>query len=101
MTELVDRLFRHESGRATASLIRVLGDFDLAEDAVQEAFVVAMQVWPERGIPDNPGAWITTTARNKAIDRLRRERRGAEKQEELLALEPPLRPSPRSPTRHP
>jgi RNA polymerase sigma-70 factor (ECF subfamily) len=86
---LVDRLFRHESGRAIASLIRVLGDFDLAEDAVQEAFVVAMQVWPERGIPDNPGAWITTTARNKAIDRLRRERRGAEKQEELEALEPP------------
>jgi RNA polymerase sigma-70 factor, ECF subfamily len=51
--------------------------------------VVAMQVWPERGIPDNPGAWITTTARNKAIDRLRRERRGSEKQEELQALEPP------------
>jgi RNA polymerase sigma-70 factor (ECF subfamily) len=87
--ELVDRLFRHESGRAIASLIRVLGDFDLAEDAVQEAFVVAMQVWPERGIPDNPGAWITTTARNKAIDRLRRERRGIEKREELEALEPP------------
>jgi RNA polymerase sigma-70 factor, ECF subfamily len=87
--ELVDRLFRHESGRATASLIRVLGDFDLAEDAVQEAFIVAMQVWPERGIPDNPGAWITTTARNKAIDRLRRERRGTEKLEELQALEPP------------
>jgi RNA polymerase sigma-70 factor, ECF subfamily len=87
--ELVDRLFRHESGRAIASLIRVLGDFDLAEDAVQEAFVVAIQVWPERGIPDNPGAWITTTARNKAIDRLRRERRGAEKREQLKALEPP------------
>jgi RNA polymerase sigma-70 factor, ECF subfamily len=51
--------------------------------------VVAMQVWPERGIPDNPGAWITTTARNKAIDRLRRERRGAEKLEELRSLEPP------------
>jgi RNA polymerase sigma-70 factor, ECF subfamily len=87
--EAVDRLFRHESGRAIASLIRVLGDFDLAEDAVQEAFVVAMQVWPERGIPDNPGAWITTTARNKAIDRLRRERRGAEKRQELETLEPP------------
>ncbi|HEY6653696.1 MAG TPA: RNA polymerase sigma factor [Solirubrobacterales bacterium] len=87
--ELVDRLFRHESGRAIASLIRVLGDFDLAEDAVQEAFMVAMQVWPERGLPYNPGAWITTTARNKAIDRLRRERRGIEKLEELQALEPP------------
>jgi RNA polymerase sigma-70 factor (ECF subfamily) len=87
--QLVDRLFRHESGRATASLIRVLGDFNLAEDAVQEAFIVALQVWPERGIPDNPGAWITTTARNKAIDRLRRERRGAVKLEELQSLEPP------------
>jgi RNA polymerase sigma-70 factor (ECF subfamily) len=87
--EQVGRVFRHESGRATASLIRVLGDFDLAEDAVQEAFVTAMQVWPERGIPDNPGAWITTAARNKAIDRLRRERRGTEKLEQLQALEPP------------
>jgi len=56
---------------------------------VQEAFITAMQVWPERGIPDNPGAWITTTARNKAIDRLRRERRGMEKLEEVQALEPP------------
>jgi RNA polymerase sigma-70 factor (ECF subfamily) len=56
---------------------------------VQEAFIVAMQVWPERGVPDNPGAWITTTARNKAVDRLRRERRGTEKLEELQALEPP------------
>jgi RNA polymerase sigma-70 factor, ECF subfamily len=56
---------------------------------VQEAFIAAMQVWPERGVPDNPGAWITTTARNKAIDRLRRERRGSEKLQELQALEPP------------
>jgi RNA polymerase sigma-70 factor, ECF subfamily len=86
--QLVDRLFRHESGRAIATLIRVLGDFDLAEEAVQEAFVVALQRWPERGVPANPGAWITTTARNKAIDRLRRERRLAEKQEELRMLEP-------------
>jgi RNA polymerase sigma-70 factor (ECF subfamily) len=61
---------------------------------VQEAFIVAMQVWPERGIPDNPGAWITTTARNKAIDRLRRERRGTEKLEELQALEPPAEAEP-------
>ncbi len=61
---------------------------------MQEAFIVAMQVWPERGIPDNPGAWITTTARNKAIDRLRRERRGTEKLEELQALEPPAQAEP-------
>ena len=67
-------------------MIRVLGDFDLAEDAVQEAFVQALQVWPSRGIPDNPGAWITTTARNRAIDRLRRERTLREKTETLTRL---------------
>ncbi len=72
--EVVDRLFRQESGRAVATLIRALGDFDLAEEAVQEAFAVALQRWPAHGVPDNPGAWITTTARNRAIDRLRRRR---------------------------
>ena len=77
--EVVDRLFREESGRAVATLIRVLGDFDLAEEAVQEAFVTALETWPSRGVPDNPGAWITTTARNRAIDRLRRRARLREK----------------------
>jgi RNA polymerase sigma-70 factor, ECF subfamily len=81
------RLFQDESGRAVATLIRVLGDFDLAEEAVQEAFVVALDRWPRDGIPDNPGAWITTTARNKAIDRLRRERRLEEKREALAVFE--------------
>jgi len=57
----------------------VLGDFDLAEEAVQDAFIAALETWPERGIPANPGAWITTTARNRAIDRLRRRRRLVEK----------------------
>ena len=76
---VVDRLFRHESGRAVATLIRVLGDFDAAEEAVQEAFVVALERWPRDGLPANPGAWITRVARNRAIDRLRRERLGAEK----------------------
>jgi RNA polymerase sigma-70 factor, ECF subfamily len=70
-----------------ATLIRVLGDFDLAEEAVQEAFAVAMERWARDGIPDNPGAWITTTARNKAIDRIRRERRLEEKREALARLE--------------
>jgi RNA polymerase sigma-70 factor (ECF subfamily) len=65
----------------------VLGDFDLAEEAVQEAFLVALERWPEHGIPDNPGAWITTTARNRAIDRLRRAKRLAEKTEILRGLE--------------
>jgi RNA polymerase sigma-70 factor (ECF subfamily) len=77
--EVVGRLFREESGRAVATLIRVLGDFDLAEEAVQDAFVTALETWPVRGVPDNPGAWITTTARNRAIDRLRRRQRLREK----------------------
>ncbi len=67
----------------------MLGDFDLAEEAVQDAFLVALEVWPSRGLPRNPGAWITTTARNKAIDRLRRARRLEDKVEELEALVPP------------
>ncbi len=69
----LDAVFRREAGRCTATLIRVLGDIDLAEDAVAEAFVVAAERWPQAGVPPNPGGWITTTARNRAIDRLRRE----------------------------
>jgi RNA polymerase sigma-70 factor (ECF subfamily) len=70
---VVGRAFRQESGRAVATLIRVLGDFDLAEEAVQEAFVVALERWPGEGVPSSHGAWITRVARNKAIDRVRRE----------------------------
>lgn len=81
--EVVDRLFREEQGRAVATLIRVTGDFDLAEEAVQDAFISALETWPQRGVPDNPGAWITTTARNRAIDRLRRRKRLVEKTETL------------------
>lgn len=66
-------VFRRESGRCTATLIRILGDVELAEDAVAEAFAIAAEAWPRTGTPPNPGAWITTTARNRAIDRLRRE----------------------------
>jgi RNA polymerase sigma-70 factor, ECF subfamily len=83
---VVEQVFRHESGRAVATLIRVLGDFDRAEEAVQDAFLVALERWPSAGVPANPGAWIVTTARNKAIDRLRRERRLAQKQVELAQL---------------
>jgi RNA polymerase sigma-70 factor (ECF subfamily) len=71
-----------------ATLIRILGDFDLAEDAVQEAFVIAVERWPRDGLPDNPGAWIVRTARNRAIDRIRRERRYEEKLRELERLMP-------------
>jgi RNA polymerase sigma-70 factor (ECF subfamily) len=84
---LVERVFREESGQAVATLIRVLGDFDLAEEAVQEAFLVAVERWPRAGVPDRPGAWIITTARNKAIDRLRRERGLAERRATLALLE--------------
>jgi len=70
--ELAD-VFRREAGAVTATLVRVLGDVDLAEDAVAEAFVVAAERWPVDGIPPNTGGWITTTARNRAIDRIRRE----------------------------
>ncbi len=73
MTETLDAVFRREAGRCTATLIRVLGDVDLAEDAVAEAFAIAAERWPDHGVPPNPGGWITTTARNRAIDRLRRE----------------------------
>jgi len=76
--ELED-LFRRESGQVLASLIRSLGDFDAAEDALQEATVAALEHWPRDGIPDRPGAWLLTTARRKAIDRLRREGRRDEK----------------------
>ena len=81
--EIVDRVFREEQGRAVATLIRVTGDFDLAEEAVQDAFISALETWPQRGVPDNPGAWITTTARNRAIDRLRRRKRLVDKTEAL------------------
>jgi len=73
MTDTLDAVFRREAGRCTATLIRVLGDIDLAQDAVADAFAIAAEQWPKRGIPPNPGGWITTTARNGAIDRLRRE----------------------------
>ena len=75
---LIGRTFREEAGRSVATLIRIFGDIDLAEDAVQEAFALALQKWPAQGLPPNPGGWITTTARNRAIDHLRRESRGRE-----------------------
>ena len=78
--------FREEFGRAVSILIRALGDFDLAEDAVQEAFAVAAERWPRDGVPASPGAWIVTTARNRAIDRLRRERTLETKRGELARL---------------
>jgi RNA polymerase sigma-70 factor (ECF subfamily) len=70
---VLTKIYKREAGRCIATMVRVLGDVDLAEDAVADAFALAAQRWPETGVPPNPGGWITTTARNRAIDRLRRE----------------------------
>jgi RNA polymerase sigma-70 factor, ECF subfamily len=89
----IERAYRESSGRAVATLVRFFGDIDLPEEAVQEAFVVATERWPATGVPPNPGGWIVTTARNKAVDRLRREssRFGRETQATLMQAggEPP------------
>src|SRR3954467_10103294 len=78
----IEKTFRDEAGRATATLIRLVGDFDLAEDALQEAFTVALERWPGEAPPANPRAWLVNVARNKAIDRVRRQTafRGREQQ---------------------
>jgi RNA polymerase sigma-70 factor, ECF subfamily len=86
---LIGRIFREESGRSVATLIRIFGDIDLAEDAVQEAFALALRKWPDDGLPPNPGGWITTTARNRAIDHLRRESRGRELLGQVVEPEAP------------
>ena len=82
----VGAVFREEWGRAVSILIRVLGDFELAEDAVQDAFTIALERWPRDGVPANPGAWIVATARNRAIDRIRRDRVFRQKAELLARL---------------
>jgi RNA polymerase sigma-70 factor, ECF subfamily len=92
-TDEIARVFREESGRAVATLVRFFGDIDVAEEAVQDAFTVAVGRWPEEGLPPNPGGWITTTAKNRAIDRLRREGKRDDRQAESARLhlndEPP------------
>jgi len=75
----VAAVFREETGRLTAALVRAVGDFDLAEEVVQDSLVAALEKWPEQGIPDKPGAWLMTTARRRAIDILRRDARYREK----------------------
>lgn len=81
----IEQVYRREGARVLATLIRVLRDFDLAEEVAQDAFAAAMEQWPREGLPDNPHAWLVKTARHKAIDRLRRDRRLAEKKEQLQA----------------
>jgi len=82
----IGNFYREEYGRLLATLIRVLGDFDLAEDAVQDAFAGAVEQWPREGIPDNPRAWIIGVARHKAIDRLRRQGRFNARRDELIRM---------------
>jgi len=79
----LEKLHRKESGRILSTLIGLLGDFDLAEEMLQEAYAIAMQKWPVEGVPANPRGWLVSTARNKAIDRLRRDRRFDTKREEI------------------
>ena len=71
---MLDQVFRDEWGRVLASLVRYLGDFELAEDAAQEAFAIAAERWARDGPPADPGGWLVMTARNRAVDRIRRER---------------------------
>ncbi len=86
--ELAD-IFRREARRCTATLIRVLGDIDLAEDAVAEALAIATERWRRDGVPPNPGGWLTTTARNRALDRLRRERTRTDRYVAALRIQEP------------
>ena len=90
----VDAAFREEWGRVVATLIRVTGDWDLAEECAQDAFAMALQRWPADGVPRRPGAWLTTAARNRAIDVLRRRAVGAAKLREVAALSVDPEPSP-------
>jgi RNA polymerase sigma-70 factor (ECF subfamily) len=84
--ETVERVFREERGRILAALIRFLGDFDLAEEALQDAFAIACERWAASGVPERPAAWVTTTARNAALDRLRRTATLERKRGEIEAL---------------
>lgn len=95
----VDAAFRDEWGQVVATLIGFTGDWDLAEDCAQEAFAAALTTWPRDGVPDRPGAWLTTTARNRATDRLRRDTAAAAKMRQLAVLardpiQPPTDPIP-------
>jgi len=90
----LESVYREERPRALATLIRLLGDFDLAEDALQEAFAAALVQWPDSGVPRNPRAWLVSAARHKAIDRLRREKSFAAKRDEIAYEIPSAAPPP-------
>src|SRR5512142_844619 len=81
--QAIEAVWRIESARLIGGLVRLVRDVGLAEDLAQEALLAALERWPETGIPDNPGAWLMATAKNRAIDQLRRSQRLKEKHEEL------------------
>ena len=83
----IERAFREERAAVLATLIRHVGDFQLAEDAVQDAFAAAVATWPQNGVPDNPGAWLSVTARRRAIDRIRREQASTDRTERVAELQ--------------
>jgi RNA polymerase sigma-70 factor (ECF subfamily) len=93
----IERVFRSESGRAVATLVRFFGDIDLAEEAVQDAFVVALQRWPTDGLPPSPAGWIITTARRRGIDQIRRESTRDDRQAQAMQLNEPDEPRDLSP----
>ncbi|MFF1450412.1 RNA polymerase sigma factor [Streptomyces sp. NPDC058274] len=98
-TAEIEAVFRTEYGRAVAVLVRFLGDIDLAEEAVQDAFTTALQKWPETGVPPSPAGWIITTARNRAVDRLRRESSREARHTEAAQLYAPDEPVEEGPVR--
>ncbi|RSO03174.1 RNA polymerase subunit sigma-24 [Streptomyces sp. WAC 05379] len=95
----VEAAFRAEYGRAVAVLVRALGDIDLAEEAVQDAFTTALRRWPETGVPPSPAGWIITTARNRAVDRLRRDAGRGERHAQAALLHAPDAPREEGPVR--
>ena len=87
-TAAVERVFRQEYGRLIASLVRRFGDIDIAQEAAGEALVAALERWPASGVPPNPGGWLTTTAGNRAIDRIRREKQRDAKHQAAFMFSP-------------
>jgi RNA polymerase sigma-70 factor, ECF subfamily len=98
-TSVIDGVFRAEYGRAVAVLVRALGDIELAEEAVQDAFTEAVKRWPSAGVPPSPAGWIITTARNRAVDRLRREASREDRHAQAALLHAPSEPAEEGPVR--